>query len=95
MAEAIAREIFTRCEIPRPWIKEENTAKFRDGQTKGTPTKAMHVSAISNDVITRTIALKRGQGSKKDEGGAEVLYSLKAETGSYELPSRVCISFKP
>ncbi len=39
MAEAIAREIFTRCELPRPWTKEENTVKFRDGQTKGTATE--------------------------------------------------------
>lgn len=34
--------------------------------------KAIHVSAISNDIITRTIAVKRGQGIYKDKGGAEV-----------------------
>jgi hypothetical protein len=35
--------------------------------------KAMQVSAISEDVITRTMAVKRGQESKKDKGGAQVL----------------------
>lgn len=40
MAEAIARETFTRCELRRPWTKEENTVKSCDGQTKGTPTES-------------------------------------------------------
>jgi hypothetical protein len=35
--------------------------------------KAMQVSAISNDAITRTIAINRAQESKKDNGGAELL----------------------
>ncbi len=68
------RSIFTRCELPRPWTKEENNVKFRDGQTKATPTEGN----------TRQCNLQRynyphdscktpPRKLKKDKGGAEVL----------------------
>jgi hypothetical protein len=96
MAEAIARERYSRdVSFHGLGQKRKTSPNFAMAKLKVHHLKAMHVSAISNDVITRTIAVERGQGSNRDEGGAEVLYSLKAETGAYELSCRVCIAFNP
>jgi hypothetical protein len=53
--------------------KKKTPSNFAMDRLKVQQLKTPHVSAISNAVITHTIAIKGGQGSKKDKAGAEVL----------------------
>jgi len=72
-AKAIARDLYSRdVSFHGLGQKKKTTSNFAMARLKVHQQKAIHVNAISNDIITRTTAEKRGQGIYKDKGGAEV-----------------------